>query len=363
MALRLGEIAVVSRDLRSGRDTLVSRPAAPRPNQPLDPRSAYNATVSGDGRLVAYESSPGNVNFAKRYGRIGVHLADTARRAHDAHRPPAARRGPLAVGLQPAARRRRAPPRLPGRARRRHRAGLRLRPAHRLAHAGQRRAAARAARDRDLDLRAAASRPTGASSPSRPSPAARAAGRARPPRSVVLRDLAAHTSTTVSAGVGGLRLGPDRLGRRPPGRLHGRRARCPSSTCATAPTAAAKALTTPDAGAVVDPQLSADGRVLAYTVVRGARSHVEVRRLDSGAVEQVASAKGSVTDPSLSADGASWPSPPTRPTSRRARPTAAAASSRATCAPARRRSSARPRSRRPPSRRCRRPRRPRRSAR
>ena len=79
MALRLGEIAVVSRDLRSGRDTLVSRPAAPRANQPLDPRSAYNATVSGDGRLVAYESSPGNVNFAKRYGRIGVHLADTAR--------------------------------------------------------------------------------------------------------------------------------------------------------------------------------------------------------------------------------------------------------------------------------------------
>ena len=79
MALRLGEIAVVSRDLRSGRDTLVSRPAAPRRNQPLDPRSAYNATVSGDGRLVAYESSPGNVNFAKRYGRIGVQLADTAR--------------------------------------------------------------------------------------------------------------------------------------------------------------------------------------------------------------------------------------------------------------------------------------------
>ena len=78
---------------------------------------------------------------------------------------------------------------------------------------------------------------------------------------------------------------------------------CPSSTCATAPRPTAKALTTPDAGAVVDPQLSADGRVLAYTVVRGARSHVEVRRLDSGAVEQVASAKGSVTDPSLSADG------------------------------------------------------------
>src|SRR5204863_9923650 len=65
----------------------------------------------------------------------------------------------------------------------------------------------------------------------------------------------------------------------------------------------AKALTTPAAGAVVDPQLSSDGRTLAYTVVRGARSHVEVRRLDTGAVEQVASPRGSVTDPSLSADG------------------------------------------------------------
>ena len=37
--------------------------------------------------------------------------------------------------------------------------------------------------------------------------------------------------------------------------------------------------------------------------MQGSRSHVEVRRLDSGAVEQVASAKGSATDPSLSADG------------------------------------------------------------
>ena len=179
VALRLGEIAVVSRDLRSGRDTLVSRPAAPRANQPLDPRSAYNATVSGDGRLVAYESSPGNVNFAKRYGRIGVHLADTARRAHDADRPPAARRGPLAVGLQPAAGRRRAPPRLPGRARRRHGAGLRLRPAHR--RRGRWPAAACRARRAGPSPRSTSrgSRPTGASSPSPPSRAARAGGPGR----------------------------------------------------------------------------------------------------------------------------------------------------------------------------------------
>ena len=37
--------------------------------------------------------------------------------------------------------------------------------------------------------------------------------------------------------------------------------------------------------------------------MRGARSHVEVRTLDSDATERIASAKGSVTDPSLSADG------------------------------------------------------------
>ena len=118
VALRLGEIAVVSRDLRSGRDTLVSRPAAPRPNEPLDPRSAYNATVSGDGRLVAYESSPGQRELRQA---LRAHRRAPRRRrarAHDAHRPSAARRGPLAVGLQPAAGRRRAPPRLPGRARR-----------------------------------------------------------------------------------------------------------------------------------------------------------------------------------------------------------------------------------------------------
>jgi Tol biopolymer transport system component len=40
------------------------------------PRSAYNPSVSADGRYVAYESSPGNLNFAKRYGGIGVLARD-----------------------------------------------------------------------------------------------------------------------------------------------------------------------------------------------------------------------------------------------------------------------------------------------
>jgi Tol biopolymer transport system component len=44
-----------------------------------DPISAYNAAISRDGRRIAFESSRGNQNFAKRYGRIGVMLADRRR--------------------------------------------------------------------------------------------------------------------------------------------------------------------------------------------------------------------------------------------------------------------------------------------
>jgi hypothetical protein len=118
----------------------------------------------------------------------------------------------------------------------------------------------------------------------------------------VLRDLVAHTSTTVSDGVGGFASDPTVSA---DGRMVAFTAgeKLPQLYLRDRSERTTKALTTPDAGAVVDPQLSADGRVLAYTVVRGARSHVEVRRLDSGGIEQVASAKGSVTDPSLSADG------------------------------------------------------------
>ena len=301
VALRLGEIAVVSRDLRSGRDTLVSRPAAPRADEPLDPRSAYNATVSGDGRLVAYESSPGNVNFAKRYGRIGVHLADTARgrTTRIDHPPRGEDLSQSAYNPQLAA---------DGR----HLAFQAVRGAGTAQvfvcdlHSGSRTLASaglpRAARGtvtsiyeprlsadgRFVAFTAVTSRATGG-------PGATASR-------VVLRDLVAHTSTTVSAGVAGFASDPTVSA---DGRLVAFTAgeAVPRLYLRDRSDAAAKALTTPDAGAVVDPQLSADGRVLAYTVVRGARSHVEVRRLDDGAVQQVASAKGSVTDPSLSADG------------------------------------------------------------
>jgi Tol biopolymer transport system component len=40
------------------------------------PRSAYNPAVSSDGRFVAFESAEGNLNFAKRYGQMRVYVKD-----------------------------------------------------------------------------------------------------------------------------------------------------------------------------------------------------------------------------------------------------------------------------------------------
>jgi Tol biopolymer transport system component len=301
VALRLGEIAVVSRDLRSGRDTLVSRPAAPRADEPLDPRSAYNATVSGDGRLVAYESSPGNVNFAKRYGRIGVRLADAARgrTTRIDHPPRSEDLSQSAYNPQLAA---------DGR----HLAFQAVRGAGTAQvfvcdlHTGARTLASgglpRVPRGTITSIYEPRLSPDGRFVAFTAVTSRASGGPGATASSVVLRDLVAHTSTTVSDGVGGFASDPTVSA---DGRLVAFTAgeKLPQLYLRDRSERTTKALTTPDAGAVVDPQLSADGRVLAYTVVRGARSHVEVRRLDTGAVEQVASAHGSVTDPSLSADG------------------------------------------------------------
>lgn len=302
VALRLGEIAVVSRDLRTGRDTLVSRPAAPRADEPLDPRSAYNATVSGDGRLVAYESSPGNVNFAKRYGRIGVQLTDTARaRTTRIDHPPRGQDlSQSAYNPQLAA---------DGR----HVAFQAVRGSQTAQvfvcdlHTGSKTLAStglprpprgtvtsiyepRISADGSfVAFTAVTSRATG--------------GPGATSSRVILRDLAAHTTTAVSAGTPGFASDAALSG---DGALVAFTAGQPVAQLYLRDVAAGttRALTEPSAGAVVDPQLSDDGRTLAYTLVRGGRSSVEVRRLDTGATQRVASAKGSVTDPSLSADGA-----------------------------------------------------------
>jgi Tol biopolymer transport system component len=94
LAVKLGEIAVLRADLDGGAQTLIS-PVAPGGRNGPDPISAYNPAISADGRLVTYESSRGNQNFAKRYGRIGTLLCDLTDHATAAvDRPEAGASGP-----------------------------------------------------------------------------------------------------------------------------------------------------------------------------------------------------------------------------------------------------------------------------
>ena len=72
LALKKGEISVLAGSAGGGSTSSVSFNSRRR-----TPRSAYNPTVSGDGRRVAYESAEGNLNFAKRYGQIHVFVKDT----------------------------------------------------------------------------------------------------------------------------------------------------------------------------------------------------------------------------------------------------------------------------------------------
>src|SRR5215210_1466613 len=70
IAKRLGEIAVMARGVGS------AAPPALASGQAADPRSNYNPALSADGRWVAFESALGNFNFAKRYGRMEVVARD-----------------------------------------------------------------------------------------------------------------------------------------------------------------------------------------------------------------------------------------------------------------------------------------------
>jgi Tol biopolymer transport system component len=51
-------------------------PPALASGETADPRSNYNPALSADGRWVAFESALGNLNFAKRYGRMEVLARD-----------------------------------------------------------------------------------------------------------------------------------------------------------------------------------------------------------------------------------------------------------------------------------------------
>jgi Tol biopolymer transport system component len=75
-AKRRGEIGVMGRLLGGHTPFDVS---VPRAGVQRSPRSSYNPAVSADGRFVAFESAEGNLNFAKRYGKMGVFVRDIRR--------------------------------------------------------------------------------------------------------------------------------------------------------------------------------------------------------------------------------------------------------------------------------------------
>jgi Tol biopolymer transport system component len=65
-----GEIGVMAGSVAAALPAMVTGDAR------ATPRSAYNPAVSGDGRYVAFESAEGNLNFAKRYGQMRVYVTD-----------------------------------------------------------------------------------------------------------------------------------------------------------------------------------------------------------------------------------------------------------------------------------------------
>src|SRR3954463_15017422 len=70
MAKARGEIGVVAGSVFG------TAPATVTGDSRRTPRSAYNPSISGDGRFVAFESAEGNLNFAKRYGEMRVFVTD-----------------------------------------------------------------------------------------------------------------------------------------------------------------------------------------------------------------------------------------------------------------------------------------------
>src|SRR3954452_17791417 len=87
-------MAAVGGELGGGGPDLVTDVGAGDRSGP-DPSSAYNPAISGDGGFVTFESSKGNQNFAKRYGRIGRLLCAPGGHSTTAvDRPDGARSGP-----------------------------------------------------------------------------------------------------------------------------------------------------------------------------------------------------------------------------------------------------------------------------
>ena len=98
VALKRGEISVLTRAIGAGGPPVN---VSARPGR-RTPRSAYNPTVSADGRRVAFESAEGNLNFAKRYGQIRVFVSDLKTGRTTAMPMPRVRAGVSLSGYNPA---------------------------------------------------------------------------------------------------------------------------------------------------------------------------------------------------------------------------------------------------------------------
>jgi len=74
LAVKFGEVNLAGQDVKTG-TALTPRDVSAAAREAA-PCSSFNASLSGDGRTVAYELSAGNRTFAKRYGNVVVALGD-----------------------------------------------------------------------------------------------------------------------------------------------------------------------------------------------------------------------------------------------------------------------------------------------
>jgi Tol biopolymer transport system component len=309
LAVKLGEIAVMRADLATGRTAIVSRLPHGGPTGP-DPVSAYNAAISGDGRQIAFESSRGNQNFAKRYGRIGVMLAGHLRtrgldrRSRDVPDSQSAYNPVVSADGS----------RVAYQAVRGGRTVVLV-----ADHRGHTRTAARGARvggSRFADpyepsISADGSKLVYTLASGRVENAAAARSR------VLVRDLASGATTVASRGAGGARAGG--FSADPAISLDGGYVAFTSDDPALGARRGHAGLFLRDlragrtrriatgAAQVLDPVVSRGGRVVAFTAREGARSQVLAWTRSTGAVTLVSRAAtagdGASEDPSISADG------------------------------------------------------------
>ena len=98
-ARKLGEIRVVVADLGAGGRLLEASHA--RGVRAGRPRSGYHSALSADGRSVAFEVAEGNMNYAKRYGQMRVVLHDLQARRTRRLSHPRGRKGPSRSAYNP----------------------------------------------------------------------------------------------------------------------------------------------------------------------------------------------------------------------------------------------------------------------